>query len=166
MDADAILPFPFGTARAGSEAWITTHATLFRAALTKVRGCVEMNVKLLRLDESSARRADDRDPRRIAHLEALGERLVARAGVDDWRYRVQGHGSNLAASVAFLIPRPEVPDFLTRIAPVASRASGVAVVPTGPWPAYSFVPAVGGAPGADRLARAEAPGATVQRRVS
>src|SRR5262249_683490 len=32
-------------------------------------------------------------------------------------------------------------DFLARIAPVASRAVGVAVVPTGPWPAYSFVPA-------------------------
>jgi hypothetical protein len=31
--------------------------------------------------------------------------------------------------------------FLTRIAPIASRAAGIAVVPTGPWPAYSFVPA-------------------------
>src|SRR5262249_3120854 len=30
---------------------------------------------------------------------------------------------------------------LARIAPVASRAVGVAVGPTGPWPAYSFVPA-------------------------
>jgi hypothetical protein len=44
------------------------------------------------------------------------------------------------ASVAFLLPRAELADFLARIAPVASRAVGVAVVPTGPWPAYSFVP--------------------------
>jgi len=32
-----------------------------------------------------------------------------------------------------------VPAFLSRIAPVASRAAGLAVVPTGPAPAYSFV---------------------------
>jgi len=145
MDADAMLPFPFGTAMPGNEgdAWIATHATLLRAALSKVRGCVEMNVKLLRLDLPPVRRpADPRDPRRT-YLEALVERLVARADVEDWRYRVHGNGTNAAFSVAFLVPRPEVSDFLTRIAPVASRAAGVAVVPTGPWPAYSFAPALG-----------------------
>ncbi len=145
MEADAILPFPFGTALPGpeSDAWLATHAALLRTALSKVRGCVEMNVKLLRLDLPPVRTGPDaRDVRRLAHLETLGERLVARAGVDDWRYRVHGTGSNAAASVAFLVPRVEVSDFLTRIAPIASRAAGVAVVPTGPWPAYSFVPAL------------------------
>jgi hypothetical protein len=34
----------------------------------------------------------------------------------------------------------EVDAFLTRIAPIASRAPGIAVVPTGPLPPYSFVP--------------------------
>jgi hypothetical protein len=68
--------------------------------------------------------------------------------------------------VAFLVPRLEVPDFLTRIAPIASRASGVAVVPTGPWPAYSFVPTLGAAPIGDRLARLEQPEPAVHRRVS
>jgi len=29
---------------------------------------------------------------------------------------------------------------LARIAPVVSRAGSIAVVPTGPWPAYSFAP--------------------------
>jgi hypothetical protein len=144
-DAHPILPVPIRTAVPGSEsdAWIAAHAALLRAALSKVRGCVEMNVKLLRLDLPPVRTAADaRDARRVAYLEALGERLVARAGVDDWRYRVHGTGSNAAASVAFLVPRVEVSDFLTRIAPIASRAAGVAVVPTGPWPAYSFVPAL------------------------
>jgi hypothetical protein len=172
MEAEAIVPFPFGTALAGDESdtWVASHATLLRTALAKVRGCVEMNVKLLRLNVSSVRRvgieADERDPRRIAYLDALGERLVARAGVDDWRYCVQGNGSNVAASVAFLVPRLEVSDFLTRIAPIASRANGVAVVPTGPWPAYSFVPTLGDAPTADRLARVEPPEDAVHRRVS
>jgi len=172
MEADAIVPFPFGTARAGGEGdlWVASHATTLRATLAKVRGCVEMNVKLLRLNVPPVRMAeidaDGRDPRRLAYLEALGERLVARAGVDDWRYRVQGNGSNVGASVAFLVPRLEVSDFLTRIAPIASRASGVAVVPTGPWPAYSFVPTLGTAPIADRLARLEPPERAVHRRVS
>jgi hypothetical protein len=172
MEADAIVPFPFGTALASgeSDSWFASHASLLRGALAKVRGCVEMNVKLLRLNVPLLRRvgieADERDPRRAAHLDALGERLVARAGVDDWRYRVQGNGSNMAASVAFLVPRLEVSDFLTRIAPIASRANGVAVVPTGPWPAYSFVPTLDDAPTADRLARAALPERAVHRRVS
>ena len=49
-------------------------------------------------------------------------------------------------SVAFLVPRPDLTGFLSRIAPVASRAVGVAVVPTGPWPPYSFVPPLERAP--------------------
>jgi hypothetical protein len=165
MEADAIVPFPFGTPWPGSDAWIATHAALLRAALSKVRGCVEMNVKLLRLDVAGTA-AEEQDPRPSAYLDALGERLVARAGVDDWRYRVQGNGGNVAASVAFLVPRFEVPDFLTRIAPIASRASGVAVVPTGPWPAYSFVPTLGAATIGDRLARLESPEPAAHRRVS
>ena len=54
--------------------------------------------------------------------------------------RTQWRALAIAASVAFLVPRAEVPALLARIAPIASRAVGVAVVPTGPWPAYSFVP--------------------------
>ena len=170
MDADAMLPFPFGTAVPGSDSdsWIATHAALLRAALSKVRGCVEMNVKLLRLDLPSMRRPADgaRDPRRIAHLEALGERLVAGAGLDDWRYRVHGNGSNAAVSVAFLVPRLEVSDFLTRIAPIASRAAGVAVVPTGPWPAYSFTPALGAGQSGEPVADLDPFETLAHRRVS
>ena len=67
--------------------------------------------------------------------------ILGRAGVEPWRYRPAGTGGNVVASVAFLVPRTDLAEFLARIAPVASRATGVAVVPTGPWPAYSFVPA-------------------------
>ena len=164
-----MLPFPFGTTVPGTEsdAWIASHAASLRTALSKVRGCVEMNVKLLRLDLPPVRRAAEaRDPRRTAYLEALGERLVARAGVEDWRYRVHGNGTNATVSVAFLVPRLEVSDFLTRIAPVASRAAGVAVVPTGPWPAYSFVPALGPERVADPAADIAPFARVAQRRVS
>ena len=108
----------------------------------EVRGCVEMNVKLLRLNCAHGRErscpacaggAPGADT-----LRAVADHLVERAGIARWRFRVAGHGSNLAGAVAFLVPKNEVDALLARIAPVASRAPGVAVVPTGPWPAYSF----------------------------
>jgi hypothetical protein len=53
---------------------------------------------------------------------------------------VAGRRGNAAITLAFLLPRAEVTTFLTRIAPVAARAGDVAVVPSGPWPAWTFVP--------------------------
>ena len=97
--------------------------------LAAVRGSVEMTVRLLRLDAA----VDG------PHLRSLAERLIERAALPHWRYRPAANPTNVAASLSFLVPRDEVPEFLARIAPVASRAAGLAVVPTGPAPAYSFV---------------------------
>jgi hypothetical protein len=52
----------------------------------------------------------------------------------------------VGAAVAFLVPRSDLAGFLARIAPVASHAAAVAVVPTGPWAPYSFVPELDRAP--------------------
>jgi hypothetical protein len=95
-----------------------------------------MSVKLLRLDSGLEQQGGPGE----GELRALAEQLVDRAGIEQWRYRPAGSGGNVVASVAFLLPRAELAEFLARIAPIASRALGVAVVPTGPWPAYSFVP--------------------------
>jgi hypothetical protein len=148
MEADALLPFRYGVAvpSGALEAWVAAQRGLVAATLDQVRGRIEMSVKLLRLESpvvsglgrSCGRRGDVPD---VLQLRALGERLVESAGLEQWRYRPSGSIGNVAASVAFLVSRAEVPGFLTRIAPIASHASGVAVVPTGPWPAYSFVPA-------------------------
>lgn len=139
MDADAVVPFRVGTVveSEGLEARAAAHALLLRTTLDRVRGCVEMSVKLLRLDVA---RAGD------AAIRPLADCLLDRAGVDHWRFLTSGSVGNVVASVAFLVPRGEVATFLARIAPVASRAVGIAVVPTGPWPAYSFVPAFDPAP--------------------
>src|SRR3989454_1653574 len=146
LDAAAVVPFRFGTIvpTADLDAWLGAHAQLVRATLGQLRGCVEMSVKLLRLHcghsiERTCRECADGAPG-VVQLRELAESLVTQSGIERWRYRSPGSGSNVAASVAFLVPRSEVDDFLARIAPVASRATGVAVVPTGPWPAYSFVP--------------------------
>jgi len=146
LDAAAVVPFRFGTIvpTADLDAWLGAHAQLVRATLGQLRGCVEMNVKLLRLHcghsiERTCRECADGAPG-VVQLRELAERLVRQAGIERWRYRSAGGGSNVVGSVAFLLPRSEVDSFLTRIAPIASRAPGIAVVPTGPWPPYSFVP--------------------------
>lgn len=151
MDAEAVLPFRYGVAVAAAELepWVSERRPVIDASLGLVRGCIEMNVKLLRLDCTVDRQVGGRTPRGTngddgepgdQDLRELGDHLVDRAGLLDWRYRPAGRGGNVVASVAFLVPRADLSDFLARIAPVASRAAGVAVVPTGPWPAYSFVP--------------------------
>ncbi|HUF93804.1 MAG TPA: GvpL/GvpF family gas vesicle protein [Candidatus Limnocylindria bacterium] len=146
LDAQAVLPFRYATLAGtlGADAWLAGRRDAIESSLALIRGSVEMTVKLLRLDCSVPQHPaagaggggspDERELRR------LGEHLIAHAGLPHARYRPAGTAGNVAASVAFLVPSPEVPAFLTRIAPIASRATGLAVVPTGPWPAYSFVP--------------------------
>jgi hypothetical protein len=164
MDAEALLPFRYGTAvPLGRLAdWLTAHHATVAAALGAVRDCVEMTVKLLRLDRPLDGASRPRDRRRddkprptpvATELSQLADALIARAGISAWRYQPTSTSGNVAASIAFLVRRADVADFLARIAPVASHAPGVAVVPTGPWPAYSFVPELDRAP----LARADGP---------
>jgi hypothetical protein len=161
LEAGAVLPFPYGTAvpAARLHDWLATHRAGLTSALAAVRGCVEMSVKLLRLDRAIDEQLAARERGGLAsergerELQALAASLAERAALPDWRYRPSGSAGNVAASLAFLVPRGEVVGFLARIAPVASHATGVAVVPTGPWPPYSFVPDLGRV----SLARVEPP---------
>ena len=106
---------------------------------------VEITIRLVSLRPS---------PQARASLRATAERLVERAQAAEWCYREDG-GDGLSASLAFLVPRDAIADFLARIAPVAARAGAVAVVPTGPWAPGSLSPRVPGVPdGRERLARA------------
>jgi len=156
MDSPALLPFHYGTTVpfAAMSEWLGARRAAVAAALAGVRDCVEMSVKLLRLDcaidqqlarsRRLAQRIDSEPGER--ELQVLADALVERAAVSKWDYRPSGSAGNVVGSVAFLVPRPDLTGFLSRIAPVASRAVGVAVVPTGPWPPYSFVPPLDRAP--------------------
>jgi hypothetical protein len=155
VDAPAVVPLPYGTVVPGPQLgdWIAMRRSLIEASLAAVRGCVEVAVKLLRLDDALTRprplRADGApsEPTVDRDLRGLAEMLADRAGVPRWQYRPSGGAGTLAASVAFLVPRPELAAFLARIAPVASHAVGVAVVPTGPSAPASFAPDLSRAPG-------------------
>jgi Gas vesicle synthesis protein GvpL/GvpF len=141
LDSQAVLPFRFGTVVPESDLpkWLDTRWSRMRAAMSELRGHIEMSVRLLSLDHGKERGLAGKEPSGTV-LRGVAERLVERANLPVWRYYPTGHGVNVAASLAFLVPSDEVATFLARIAPVAARAHDVAVVPTGPWAAYSFAP--------------------------
>src|SRR5262249_59846746 len=125
--------------------WLVRERPALDGALASVRGCVEMSVKLLRLDAtpSGGPSVDAvRDAADEQRLRELADQIVERAALAQWRYRPARTAGNVVASVAFLVPRSELADFLARIAPVASRAVGVAAVPTGPVLADFFCAAL------------------------
>jgi hypothetical protein len=124
------LPYGVGVPVGELEPWLAVRAAALRAGLRAVRGRVEMHVSVLAL------RFGDGDQARLCRV---ADRVAEAAGLTTWRSRISGRGSNAAITLAFLVPRAEVSAFLARIAPVASRAGDVAVVPTGPWPPATFV---------------------------
>lgn len=111
--------------------WLAARTATIRAGLSLVRGRVEMRVSVLALHFGEG------DPVR---LRAVADRVTAAAGYGRCRRHVGGRTGNAAITLAFLVPRAEMDTFLARIAPVAARAGDVAVVPSGPWPAWTFVP--------------------------
>jgi hypothetical protein len=133
------FPVPFGLTvpRERLEQWLAVRAGTIRAALGVLRGRTEMRVSLVALH------AGDGNPARLC---AVADRVAEASGVSSWRSRTAGTGANAAITLAFLIRAAEVPAFLARIAPVAARGGDVAVVPSGPWPATTFVPPLDGVP--------------------
>lgn len=131
LDAEALLPLGFGTAVTDAGTWIRTRLGLVRGALDRLRGSVEMRIRLLRLDAGLPEGA----------LAEVADRLVQSAGLPPARCRTQRRP--LDTELAFLVPRTQIDTFLARLAPVAARAAGMAVVPTGPAPAYHFAPGLG-----------------------
>ena len=149
LGAVAVLPLPFGTVLSAFEVedWLAGHLGLIHASLPKLRRRVEMTIRLVSLSQGKGPRTS---------LRAVAERLVERVGVFDWCSR-DGGADGPVSTLAFLVPRDGIGDFLARVAPVAARAGDVAVVPTGPWAPASFSPRLpepGSAAGPERLARA------------
>ena len=132
-----LFPLPFGVTVPTDtiEQWLAVRAGTVRAALRMLKGRAEMRVSVVPLHVS------DRNPARLC---AVADRVAEASGVTSWRSRTAGTGANAAITLAFLVRAPEVPAFLARIAPIAARAGDIAVVPSGPWPAITFVPALDG----------------------
>src|SRR2546426_6847615 len=123
LDAAAAVPFRFGTvvATADLDAWLGAHAQLVQVTLGQLRGCVEMNVKLLRLHcghsiERTCRECADGAPG-VVQLRELAERLVTQAGIARWRYWSAGGSSKGAGAGGLFLPPAGGGRLLPRIAP-------------------------------------------------
>jgi hypothetical protein len=127
------LRFGIGVSPDELDQWLAIRAARLRAGLSGLRGKVEMRVSVLSLHFGAGE---------VDALQAIADRVVSAAGVASWRARRAGREGNAALALAFLVARADVAPFLSRIAPVVSRAGEVAVVPSGPWPAFTFVPAL------------------------
>jgi hypothetical protein len=159
------LPFRFGTraARERLTEYISANEASLVAALTRVRGCVEMSVKLLERpqgeSEVGSRKSEVKTVaggRGTAFLlakqrEILGgedarrraEELAAwlAAGVSglarETAARVRPAGA-IALSAAHLVERARVAEYRTRLRSLGVERRDLRLLTSGPWPPYSF----------------------------
>ncbi len=144
MEADALVPFPPGTIVAADalSPWLAARLPVLRSALRRLRGHVEITLRLVPLVAEPGDRGD-------ARLRRVADRLVERLAGAAWRYGADTRRQG-GAELAVLVRRPDVPALLARIAPLVTRSVDVAIVPSGPRPPYAFVPPLDGAWAIDR----------------
>jgi Gas vesicle synthesis protein GvpL/GvpF len=144
----AVLPGRLGQDFADAEALtgaIHPEAARLRAGLRRVRGCVELGLRILRPERPAAaeprggaeymraRLAEEAELERLAAeihqpLEQLSRASGSRAGTPP----------GVLVECAFLVPLDRVEAFRAELARLESSRSELAFVCTGPWPPYSF----------------------------
>jgi hypothetical protein len=145
---DAVLPARYPGRYADEAALVDAvrgRASQLRAALDRVRGCVEMGVRIVRTgaggDDASGsgrdymrrRLADVNDAERLAaDLDAAVEAVVR-----DGARAVTASG-DLVLSAAYLLPRDAADSFRSAVETRARDRPDLAYVCVGPWPPYSF----------------------------
>jgi hypothetical protein len=144
-----VLPLRFGTVLADEAALteaLTARRDEFAAALERVRGRVELGVRVV-ADRPTRpdRRPDSGREYVLARLEeqrraerAARELLAPLAALaSDSRLR-RGSVAPTLLSAAYLVERDEVPAFRERVDELAAAWPDVRVVCSGPWAPYSF----------------------------
>lgn len=170
--ADAVLPVRFGTIY-GNEARLrealVPHAAAFRADLDRVRGCVELGLRVMRKDAGRGMRdanfsssriphplsltsgtaylrarleAAKRERQAIAEAEAIAEQLhAALAHVAVAHLHRPLAGSRQLLTAAYLVERQHVSAFRDAVTAHALEQPMLRLLLTGPWPPYHFVSA-------------------------
>jgi hypothetical protein len=164
------LPFRFGTLAEETRLYeyVTANEGALKEALARVRGCVEMGVKI-RLGEGaeveveeSAVSAEEvnveetRGGRGTAFLLAKRREIL---GEEASRARAEGAASRLAACVgglaresvvrlspegpivvraSHLVGRADVSEYRARVRDFGAGLGGLHILTSGPWPPYSF----------------------------
>ena len=148
-DAGAALPARYGTAFAGEETLrreLAARSGALRAALARVRGRVELGVRVLSPDAQPEQQpAPDGRTYLLRRLEeqrrtravADGLHRALAAGAAAATVRVGGGGPLLLSS-AYLVGRDDVDALREQVDTLAHAHPELEVLCTGPWPPYSF----------------------------
>ncbi len=164
---EAVLPVRFGMTfgdEVALEDTIARHGAVLATGLERVRGCVEMGVRVVSREAKEAEaispnsapadrsgraymlaRLEDERRRRASQsrAEAIGDALdaglspLARDGT-----RRLLPGPQVLLTAAYLIPRDASESFTSRARSPAGEHPDVRIVCTGPWPPYHFAPAL------------------------
>ena len=147
----AVLPARFGHGFPDEQSLTETirnRLSPLRKALDRVRGCVEIGLRVVaeetaqapRLVDSGREYMDAAFARQWA-VEALGSEIheslasLARAST-----HTIAATPRLVFSGAYLVELANVEQFRGRVAELAARHPQLALASTGPWPPYSFAP--------------------------
>src|SRR5579864_7764397 len=139
----AVVPFRFPTLVADVNEFtshLREHAAEYRDALVRLRGMVQMEVRISTAPPSAVRESGTQYLRnrqeRYAQLHdaAYQVRNRAQSILGDWRERDTNQGLRCYA----LVPRPQVKKFQEMLRSVEAP-KGAQVTATGPWPATEFI---------------------------
>jgi hypothetical protein len=152
MDAGDVLPFRYGTRcedESAAARVVGERETELAAALERVRGAVELAVRVLVVErpEPRAGRAAPADAAGYVAAKASAAAL-ARAVVDSVHepLSAMARASHVRAASepsealrgAYLVDRERVEEFAAGVASLQSRRPDLRLLCTGPWPPYSF----------------------------
>jgi Gas vesicle synthesis protein GvpL/GvpF len=148
MEHGAVLPLRFGSVLGDPEALravLDEDGARFRLLLSRVRGCVELAVRVglassepaaleggqdyMRERLAASQRGQDAADRVLAPLRPLARATAHRP--------VQA--GNTAVSESYLVPRAAVEPFAAEVRALQARNPGLSISCTGPWGPYSFV---------------------------
>jgi hypothetical protein len=148
MDHGAVLPLRFGTMLSDPEALravLDEDQVRFRVLLSRVRGCVELAVRvgLAPSEPAAVSGGADYIRGRLAarrHEEDAADRVLAplRSFARATARRPVQSGST-TVSESYLVSRATVDLFATEVRALQARNPGLSISCTGPWGPYSFV---------------------------
>ena len=167
MAAGAVLPARFGTVLPGEDELddlLRRNRPLIADGLGRVRGCVELGVRVLtppadegaRCDAPAFTAGEETSGRAYLQARMLEERArresearakdvaarlhdLLRSAASDATLRVLPTPRFLMTG-AYLVPRERVDDFRRRVGDAGANNPGLRLLCTGPWPPYHFVP--------------------------
>jgi hypothetical protein len=138
MQHRALLPVRYGTLvhdEAAAVEAVAGREEALTAALHRVRGAVELSVRVVMREENGEGSPGEQLLARAAHERvavAIYERLAGAA-----RDHARHEGSELLRA-AFLVDRAHVDSFVALVREVQDEHPELSALCTGPWPPYSF----------------------------